>query len=61
MYYSNIPNNPMMLLSFINTKLRDEQMNLDELCYDLELRKIDIEDKLRMIGYIYNETSNKFV
>ena len=32
-----IPNDPMMLLSYINTKLRDEYKNLSELCDDLEL------------------------
>lgn len=51
----------MMLLSFINTKLRDEHMNLDELCYDLEVKREDIEEKLGMISYAYDSELNRFV
>ena len=61
MRYQNIPSNPMMLLSFINTKLRDEHMNLDELCYDLEVKREDIEEKLGMISYAYDSGLNRFV
>ena len=61
MQYENIPNNPMMLLSFINTKMRDENMNLEDMCYDLEVPKVYVEDKLRMVGYVYNEAVNRFV
>jgi hypothetical protein len=31
----NIPNDPAILLSYINTKLRDEYSNLDDLCGSL--------------------------
>lgn len=61
MTYENIPNNPMMLLSFTNTKLRDEFKTLDELCYDLEVDRQELEEKLRMIDYRYDSTLNKFV
>ena len=30
-----IPEDPVILLSFVNTKLRDEYPNLDELCASL--------------------------
>ena len=61
MTYENIPNNPMMLLSFTNTKLRDEFKTLDELCYDLEVDRQELEEKLGMIDYRYDSTLNKFI
>ena len=61
MNYDNIPSNPMMLLSFMNTKMRDENMNLDELCYDLEIDRDEIVSKLSMIHYKYDKDPNRFV
>lgn len=60
-YYTNMPNNPMMLLSFVNTKLRDEYENLEQLCYDLEVNQQELEDKLKMIEYQYDAKLNRFV
>lgn len=57
---TNIPNDPMMLLSFLNMKLRDFYPNLDALCQDLELDKDTITDKLAAIDYHYDETLNRF-
>lgn len=57
---ANIPNDPMMLLSFLNMKLRDFYPNLDALCQDLELDKTAIVDKLAAIDYHYDETLNRF-
>ena len=57
---TNIPNDPMMLLSFLNMKLRDFYPNLDALCQDLELDKDSITDKLAAIDYHYDETLNRF-
>lgn len=56
-----IPNDPAILLSFINTKLRDFYKSLDELCEDLELDREETENKLRTIGYEYNMERNQFV
>ena len=57
----NLPNDPMMLLSVINTKLRDIYKDLDTLCDDINANRKDIEDKLSMIDYEYDSTLNKFV
>ena len=57
----NLPNDPMMLLSVINTKLRDIYKDLDTLCDDINVNRKDIEDKLSMIDYEYDSTLNKFV
>lgn len=58
---ANIPNDPMMLLSFINTKLRDEYDSLDTLCYELEINKEELTTKLSAIDYVYNAELNRFV
>ena len=58
---TNIPNDPMMLLSFINTKLRDEYSSLELLCDDLELDVCSITNKLSSIDYSYNKALNRFV
>ena len=61
MQYLNVTNNPLMLLSFINTKLRDEEMTLSQLCYDLEIDEEEINTKLNMIDYYYDKKLNRFL
>lgn len=56
----NLPNDPMMLLSVINTKLRDYYPNIDALCDDMGVDKQEIIDKLASVGYNYDEELNKF-
>ena len=55
-----LPSNPFALLSFINTRLRDEYESLDSMNNDLDLNKEDIINKLKMINYEYNEELNQF-
>ena len=57
---SAIPNDPIILLSWINLKLRDFYPSLDALCEDLEVEKASILDKLSAIGFEYNEEQNRF-
>ncbi len=57
----NIPKDPMILLSFINTQLRDSYSSLDILCKELELDKASLVKKLNKIDYEYNKSLNKFV
>lgn len=56
-----IPNDPAMLLSFINLKLRDFYSSLDALCDDLDIDRAEIDDKLSIIGYHYDKEKNQFV
>ena len=56
-----IPNDPMILLSYINTKLRDEYPSLDLLCDDLQLDREQLEQKLSAIDYTYDPKLNKFI
>lgn len=51
---------PNILLSVMNTKLRDQYASLDILCYDLEIAKEGILRRLNSIGYTYNERENQF-
>ena len=50
----NIPQDPMMLYSFLNMKLRDEYASLDELCDSLDLSKEEVLDKMKLVGFEYN-------
>lgn len=56
-----IPQDPIMLLSFINLKLRDYYGSLEQLCDDLDVNEQEIRDKLASIDYHYNEERNQFV
>lgn len=51
---------PIILLSMINMKLRDQYSSLDLLCSDLGLEKAVIINKLNNIGYHYSEEVNQF-
>ena len=56
-----LPKDPVMLLSLINTKLRDYNSSLDDFCKENDLNEDEIKEKLEMIDYHYNEERNQFV
>lgn len=56
----NLPEDPVILLSVINTRLRDNYSSLDELCDDYNIKRETIEIKLGKIGYTYNKSQNQF-
>lgn len=56
-----LPEDPVMLLSFVNMKLRDQYASLDDLCDDLNVLSVELEEKLGEIGYFYNVKENRFV
>ncbi len=56
-----IPQDPAMLLSYINLKLRDYYATLDALCDDMDIERSEIEDKLSTIDYHYDKEKNRFV
>lgn len=58
---SQLPSDPIMLYSVINTKLRDQYQSLEELCEDLDVDKAQIIAKLSQAGFLYNKDLNKFV
>ena len=56
-----IPTDPAILLSYVNTQLRDNYTSLDELAKSLSADENEIKSKLSSIGYEYNAELNKFV
>ena len=58
---AGIPKDPVMLMSFLNTKLRDRYSSLEELCQDLEADQAELEKKLETIDYRYYAGKNQFV
>lgn len=58
---SSIPKDPVILLSYINTQLRDFYPSLEELCKSLDIDKDELENRLAAIDYRYDSDLNKFV
>nr|MBQ8252468.1 DUF4250 domain-containing protein [Lachnospiraceae bacterium] len=56
-----IPKDPVMLLSFVNLKLRDFYPTLDAMCEDLDIDKEELTGKLSGIQYSYDPSRNQFV
>lgn len=57
---NSLPNNPQILLSVVNTKLRDFYSSLERLADDLDESIDEIEETLNSIGYYYDKESNQF-
>jgi hypothetical protein len=49
-----------MLLSYINTQLRDQDGDLESLCRRLDADPGEIKEKLASVGYTYNEATHQF-
>ena len=58
---AGLPRDPVMLLSVVNTKLRDYYSTLDVLCEDMQVDKQELIGKLEMIDYTYDAGSNQVV
>ena len=56
-----LPKDPYILLSFINTKLRDEYPSLSELCAALEADEKEITAALDAVGCAYDPKQNRFM
>lgn len=56
-----MPKDPVMLLSFINLKLRDYFSSLEVLCEEMDVEQREIVDKLSSIGYRYDQGKNQFI
>ncbi len=57
----NIPKDPVMLMSYINTQLRDNYSSLSELTKSMGLDEKEIIEKMSSIGMKYDEKLNKFL
>lgn len=56
-----LPNDPNMLLSLVNTRLRDEYGSLAELCAALDEDEVALTDRLAAAGWRYEAALNQFV
>ncbi len=56
----SMPKDPVMLLSFVNMRLRDQYSSLEELCSDLNVDKKTIMEKLASVDYHYDAKTNQF-
>lgn len=56
-----VPRDPVMLLSFVNLKLRDYYTSLDAMCEDLDIDKTEVVQTLESIDYHYDAARNQFV
>lgn len=56
-----LPTDPAMLLSVVNTKLRNSYPHgLDEMCNDMNIDRAVLEARLADAGFEYSSTNNKF-
>lgn len=56
----NLPQDPFILLSLVNTKLRDEFSDLNDLCASLDINKQELIEKLKAAGFEYFPEVNQF-
>ena len=56
-----LPQDPIILLSYVNTKLRDQYDSLDALCDDLDADKEALIRKLEGVNYVYSPERNQFI
>ena len=56
-----LPKDPIMLLSFVNMKLRDFYGSLDVMCEELDADRQEIEGRLESVGYHYDAERNQFI
>jgi hypothetical protein len=58
---TNIPKDPVMLLSYVNTQLRDFYPSLSELCKALDIEQEQLCQTLETIDYHYDSETNRFM
>lgn len=56
-----MPKDPVILLSYINTQLRDFYPTLEAFCEDKSVNQKEVEQKLDMIDYTYDPLQNQFI
>ncbi|MBD5374982.1 MAG: DUF4250 domain-containing protein [Bacteroides sp.] len=55
-----LPQDPAMLMSLINMKLRDSYSSLDELCDDMDISREELIKRLEEAGFEYSEDNRRF-
>ncbi|MDO4323047.1 MAG: DUF4250 domain-containing protein [Lachnospiraceae bacterium] len=57
----SLPQDPIMLLSYVNTQLRDNYSSLEDFCASFDADRKELEEKLRAVNYEYDPQKNAFV
>lgn len=57
----SLPKDPVILLSYINTQLRDFYPSLNELCSSLAIDQTELIRTLDTIDYRYDQQNNQFI
>lgn len=55
-----LPKDDWILLSYLNTKLRDEYASLSSLADDLCEDEAELQARMKGIGYVYSPENNRF-
>lgn len=58
---TNLPQDPIMLLSYVNTQLRDNYASLDDFCAAMDISRRELEEKLAAADYAYDAGRNAFI
>ncbi|HIT90900.1 MAG TPA: DUF4250 domain-containing protein [Candidatus Merdenecus merdavium] len=56
-----LPEDPAILLSYVNMQLRDYYTSLEDLCKSLSVSKEYIVQRLESIQYEYDPNLNQFI
>lgn len=51
---------PLMLLSLLNTKLRDNYKNLEDLCYDENIDEKELLEYFKDNNIVYDSSTRQF-
>ncbi len=57
----NIPTDPVILLSFVNTQLRDFYSSLEDFCAAADVSADTLQETLAEIDYFYDAKQNQFI
>ena len=56
----SLPQDPIILYSFLNTQLRDHYTSLDEFCRANCCDEKELMEKLSAVGFEYDREKNRF-
>lgn len=57
----SIPGDPIILLSYTNTQLRDQYATLEEFCVSNDIDQDELCENLGSLDYHYDEVTNQFI
>lgn len=57
----NLPQDPIMLLSYVNTQLRDNYASLTDFCLAMDIDESALKERLKAVNYEYDAQQNAFV